>query len=66
MWIGVVSNECIYQELSNALMFVNKLNLDFPDKQITKATSYISGLGFFRVFINNNDLYKLANPPISL
>ena len=55
-----------YQELPNAPTFVKKLNLDFPDKQITKATLYISGLGFFRVLINNNDLYKLANPPISL
>ena len=41
-------------------------NISTEGKGVSKATLYISGLGFFRALVSGADLHKRADPPIFL
>ena len=50
--------------LSNANSFVRKV--DLTGKKVSKAVLYVSGLGYFRAFVNGHDLHRMSDPPIFL
>ena len=49
----------------NAPVFYQTLAVG-PGKDITQATLFISGLGFFKVSVNRQDLNSRSDPPIAL
>ena len=51
-------------KMSTAPTFVKQVSTD--NKPVSKATLYVSGLGFFRAYINGADLNRRADPPIAL
>ena len=51
--------------VTNAPVFYQTLAVG-PGKDITQATLFISGLGFFKVSVNGQDLNSRSDPPIAL
>ena len=51
--------------VTNAPVFYQTLAVG-PGKDITQATLFISGLGFFKVSVNRQDLNSRSDPPIAL